>query len=170
MTEFEYLVNDLWVSEVGNTEELTQECSAFSIKGKRSRGKCHSCPLDLPHDGQSPLNPQCGVYEARTGPAPRRELVPQRTLGFKELSVHCLHGNWRSVHVPCPDDGSGSATTRGANMKELWTKAFSLLLDYLKSHVQIFWDKPQILKTEINLIYSNRLKLSFTTILNNVKT
>lgn len=160
MTEFEYPVNDLWVSEVGNAEELTQECSAFSIKGK-SRGKCQSCPLDLPHDGQSPFNPHCGVYGTRTGPALQRELVPQRTLGLKELLVHCLHGNWRSVHVPCLDDGSGSATTRGANMKELWTNASSLLLDYLKSHVQIFWDKTQTLKSEISVIYLN--VLSFTT-------
>lgn len=56
-------------------------------------------------------------------------------------------------------------------MKELWTKTFSLLLpDYLKSRVQIFGDKTQTLKIEISSIYSNILKISFTTILHNVKT
>lgn len=120
--------------------------------------------LSSPRQAEPSATPQCGAQGTRTGAAPQRPLVLQHTLGLQELPIHHLRGNWRSVHVPCPDDGSGRATTRGANMKELWTKTFSLLLlNYLKSRVQIFWDKSQTLKIEISSMYSNMREISFTT-------
>lgn len=46
------------MTEVGNTEELTHECSAFSIKEKTSRGKCQSYPLVVfPTVGRASCNP-----------------------------------------------------------------------------------------------------------------
>lgn len=115
--------------------------------------------LSSPRRAEPSATRLCAAQGTRAGAAPRKALVPQHTLGLKELPICCLGGNQRSGH-PCPDDGSDWATTRGANMKEVWTKAFSLLLlDYLKSCVQIFWDKSQTLKIKMSSIYSNILKI-----------
>lgn len=145
----------------------------FLHQGKNKPREMSELPFGcLPHSGQSLLQPRSVVH---WGPGPEQpgggHWSRRNTLGLRKLPIYRLRGNWSSVRVPCPDDGSGCASARGASMKELWTKTFSLLLpDYLKSRVQIFGDKTQTLKIEISSIYSNILKISFTTILHNVKT
>lgn len=92
--DFACPINDLWVTEVGNTKELTHECSAFSIKEKRSRGKCQSCPLAvIPTVGRAPCHP-AGLHQAPGVSSPGMPLVLQHTQGLKELPIHSLGGNW----------------------------------------------------------------------------